>query len=142
MKIAVRAASAAVLAYALVVGRAADAATAPCARSPFPIGSELPEPGSGPAQRIARIFALRSADGTLRAGWVYLSVTGATYYLSETDGVTPKAVAIEMGFLEAAGYATPLARRYTHLAEIPAVPPVAHALDLAKRRGLDVIACR
>jgi hypothetical protein len=124
---------------ALLCQRVALAAPAACGASPFPVGSELPEPG--PTQHVARIFALRSADGTVRAGSLYLTPSGATYYLSETSDVTPKAVALEMGFLEAAGYAPAAARQYTHLAEIPAVPPIPHGLALAKRRGLRTIAC-
>jgi hypothetical protein len=133
------AAGAGVFAVALLGAGAANAAPRGCASSPFPVGSELPEPG--PTQRIARIFSLQSADGSVRAGRIYLATTGATYYLSETEGAGPKAVALEMGYLEAAGYSAAAARRYTHLAEIPAVPPVAHALALAKRRGLLAIAC-
>jgi hypothetical protein len=134
----IRAVRTAVLVSALLGASAARAAAA-CAASPFPKGSELPEPG--PAQHVARVFSLRSADGAVRAGWLYLATSGATYYLSETAGVTPKGVAIEMGFLEAAGYSAAAARRFTHLAEIPAVPPIPHGLALAKRRGLRTIAC-
>jgi hypothetical protein len=92
-------------------------------------------------QHVARVFSLRSGDGSVRAGWIYLSTTGATYYLSETGHAPSNAVAIEMGYLEAAGYPPALARQYTHLAEIPAVPRIAHGLDLAKRRGLLAVAC-
>jgi hypothetical protein len=140
MMSAVNIAGAAVFVAALLGGRAAEAAPATCGESPFPVGAELPEPGK--VQHVARIFSLRRADGNLRVGRLYLSSTGDTFYLSETDDVTPKAVAIEMGYLEAAGYSTIQARQYTHLAEIPAVPPIAHGLDLAKRRGLEAIACK
>lgn len=126
---------------ALASGTPAFAAVR-CDTAAFAPGARLPEPSGTP--RVAQVYALRrkpAAGAMLSVGTIYRTSAGATYYLAEAGTVPAPARAAEIAFLEAGGFSPALAQQYTHFTDIPAVPPVPHALELAARLGLIAQRC-
>jgi len=108
-----------------------------CPGAVFAPGQMLPEPTGSP--RVATVYQLRrvSSDGSrpLRLGYAYVATDGATYYQAETGTVAARDRDAEIALLRAAGFSQLLALQYTHLVEMPAIPPVTGLLRLVTRLG-------
>jgi len=112
-------------------------ATARCPGAIFARGQMLPEPSGSP--RVVTVYQLQrtGANGSqpLRLGYAYLATDGASYYQAEPGTVAARDRDAEVALLRAAGFSRPLALQYTHLTEMPAIPPVTGLLRLVAHLG-------
>jgi hypothetical protein len=135
--------SVAAVAFALIlVSGAASGASRHCGTAAFAVGNDLAEPSG--IVHIAQLYSLRTkgpVSTSLRTGTLYITTDGRAYYQAETGTVPAAARAAEIAFLEAAGYRALLARQYTHLTDLPAIPAIAGGLAFVRRHGLVATRC-